>query len=74
MFLKVNTILNELNDVNIRAKGEEELSLLTESSLNVSRAFEADLSIEGSKEKNIRNMFFTPLNRFFFLIFLLASF
>ena len=65
MFLKVNTILNEINDVDIKLKGEEELSLLTESSLNVSRAFEADLSIERDQEKNIKNLFFTPLNRFF---------
>lgn len=64
MFLRVNTILKELNDVNIRPQVEEDISLLTESSLNISRAFEADISLEGSIERNIKNICFTPLNMF----------
>lgn len=69
IFLKLNTILKELNEVEIFSKQEEDISMLTESSLNVSRAFEADLSFEDTNEKNLTNILFTPLSKFYMIFF-----
>jgi len=44
-------------------KQEDEVSLLTESSLDVSRAFDADLSEDNLKEKNLYKLIFTPLSK-----------
>lgn len=65
IFLKVNTILKELNDIDTNSKQEEnDVSLLTESSLDVSRAFDADLEEDNTEEKNFYKLIFTPLSKF----------
>ena len=65
IFLKVNTILKELNDIDTNPKQEEnDVSLLTESSLDVSRAFDADLEEDNMDEKNFYKLIFTPLSKY----------
>ena len=65
IFLKVNTILKELNDIDTNSKQEEnDVSLLTESSLDVSRAFDADLEEDNMDEKNFYKLIFTPLSKY----------
>lgn len=65
IFLKVNTILKELNDIDTNSKQEEnDVSLLTESSLDVSRAFDADLEEDNMDEKNFFKLIFTPLSKY----------
>lgn len=73
IFLKLNTILKELNEVEVFSKQEEDISMLTESSLNVSRAFEADLSFEETNENNLTNLLFTPLSKFLVFFFFVVE-
>ena len=61
----MNTILKELNDIDTNSKQEEnDVSLLTESSLDVSRAFDADLEEDNMDEKNFYKLIFTPLSKY----------
>ena len=61
----MNTILKELNDIDTNSKQEEnDVSLLTESSLDVSRAFDADLEEDDMDEKNFYKLIFTPLSKY----------
>lgn len=54
-----------MNEKNVDKKKEEEnISLLTESSLNISRAFEAGLSDELDDEKKFGNFFFRTFTKF----------
>lgn len=66
IFLKVNSILKELNNLETNSNKEEEadVSIITESDLDVSRAFDADLSVENLKEKNFFKLIVTPLSKF----------
>ena len=64
--MKVNTILKELNDIDTSSKQDEnDVSLVTESSLDVSRAFDVDLEEDNTAEKNCYKLIFTPLSKFF---------
>ena len=69
IFLKVNSILKEMNEIGFGSKQEDDVSQLTENSLDVSRAFAADLSMDDFQEKSIPNLLFTPLSKYLYFFY-----